>query len=218
MEESANPSSTLDSITVFQQGGGGEKKIQGIKTFGNQLEVVEIVDFPSNLPDFIDDPQELFPTHIQGDLVLSFLKHPDLADYAAEYCSHHNIPMIASGPRKIPGALSPFTCCGLAQKDGLGRYGQQFGVPEYQITVKDKRIVAIEVLRGASCGATWLVLPKLLGCSQQEALEKVAREIQFFCQADPSSFDPITGHSPLHFAGNIHTKAMETGLKKAKKE
>ena len=113
------------------------------------------------------------------------------------------------------GAQSPFTCCGLAKKDGLGRYGQQFGIPEYKITLGNNKITAIEVLRGASCGATWLVLPKILNCSPDEALEKIAREVQFLCQADPSSFDPVTGHSPLHFAGNIHTKALEMAIREA---
>ncbi len=216
MEKPSSTSSTADLITVFQQGGSGEKKIQGIKTYGSHVNIVEVIDFPTSLPDFIDNPQDLFPAHIKGTLVLSFLKHLDLADYAAEYCIRQGIPLIASGPRNIPGAHSPFTCCGLAKKDGLGRYGQQFGIPEYKITLKDKRITVINVLRGASCGATWLVLPKLLGCSPEEALEKVAREVQFLCQADPSSFDPISGHSPLHFAGNIHTKALEKGLEEAR--
>ena len=156
------------------------------------------------------------PAQIQGTLVLSFLKHPDLADYAAEYCSRRGVPLIASGPRKIPGAICPITCCGLAKKDTLGRYGQQFGLPEYEITLTNGQITAIQIHRGASCGATWLSLPKLMGCSIEEALEKVAREVQFLCQADPSSFDPITGHSPLHFAGNVHTKALEKALKEAK--
>ncbi len=214
MAISANKISSVDLITVFQQNGSGEKKIQGIKTYGSDIEIVEIIDFPTNLPDFIEDPQDFFPTQIQGNIVLSFLKHPDLADYASQYCRSHQVPMIASGPRKISDAHSPFTCCGLAKQDSLGRYGQQFGIPEYRITLKDKKITALEVLRGASCGATWLVLPKLLGCSPEEALEKVAREVQFLCQADPSSFDPVSGHSPLHFAGNIHCKALENGLKK----
>ncbi len=216
MENTDHTSSPLDDITVFQQGGSGEKKIQGIRTYGRGMRIVEVIDFPTKLADFIDAPQEFFPARIGGSIVLSFLKHPDLADYAATYCQRLGIPMIASGPRKTPGALSPFTCCGLAKKEGLGSYGQQFGIPEYEITLENNRIATIDVARGASCGATWLVLPKLLGCTQEEALERVAREVQFLCQADPSSFDPVSGHSPLHFAGNIHTKALETALKNAR--
>ncbi|MEN8256481.1 MAG: DUF166 family (seleno)protein DfsP [Thermodesulfobacteriota bacterium] len=215
MHKSANTSCSTDSITVFQQANAGEKKVQGIETYGCQIKIVEVIDFPIALPDFLDDPQEFFPDQIKGNIVLSFLKHPDLADYAAKYCQQQEIPMIASGPRKISGAHSPFTCCGLAKKEGLGRYGQQFGTPEYKITLEDKKIASIQVLRGASCGATWNVLPKILRCSPEEALEKIAREVQFLCQADPSSFDPVSGHSPLHFAGNIHTKALEKAIKEA---
>lgn len=215
MEQPPTTPSPIDYLTVFQQAGAGEKKIQGIKNHGRHLEIIEIIDFPSVLPDFLEEPQELFPPAIQGTLVLSFLKHPDLADYAAVYCQGRGIPMIASGARRVAGALSPFTCCGLAQKEGLGRYGEQFGVPEYQVTLQDQKIIGLEVIRGASCGATWRAAASLLGCDPEEALEKVAREVQFLCQADPASFDPISGHSPLHFAGHIHTHALETALKKA---
>lgn len=216
MKKSENASKEAELITVFQQGATGKEKIQGIELYGRQIKIVEVIDFPVNLPDFIEEPQDYFPDQIQGTLVLSFLKHPDLADYAAAYCSRLSVAMIASGPRKIPGAICPITCCGLAKKDTLSRYGQQFGLPEYEITLTNGRITAIQVHRGASCGATWLSLPRLMGCSTEEALEKVAREVQFLCRADPSSFDPITGHSPLHFAGNVHTKALEKALKKAK--
>lgn len=212
MKKPADPCQPDDLITVFQQNGTGEKKIQGIALYGEGLKVVEVIDFPTTLPDFIDEPEDYFPAHIKGGLVLSFLKHPDLADYAAHYCRRQGLAMIASGPRKIAGAHCPVTCCGLAPKEGLGGYGRQFGLPEYKITMTEGRITAIQVLRGASCGATWLAAAGLQGCSPEEALEKVAREVQFHCQADPAAFDPISGHSPLHFAGHVHTKALETAL------
>lgn len=212
MERPATTPCPGDRLTVFQQHSAGSKKIQGITRFGRDISIVEIIDFPTALPDFIDDPAPYFPKEIKGNIVLSFLRHPDLADYAAHYCARHGVAMIASGPRKIAGARSPFTCCGLARDTALGSYGRQFGIPEYRITLRGNRISAIEVVRGASCGASWLVLPKLLNRTPAEALEIVAREVQYLCQADPSSFDPVSGHSPLHFAGNIHFKALQKAL------
>lgn len=204
-----------DRITVFQQNGAAANKIRGILEYGRGISIVEVLDFPTNLPEFIDDPASYFPERIQGNIVLSFLKHPDLADFAGHYCRRQGVVMVASGPRKIAGARSPFTCCGLAEHAELGSYGRQFGIPRYRVTLKDKRIKALTVERGASCGATWMALSRLLGCTPDEALEKVAREVQFHCQADPAAFDPISGHSPLHFAGNTHYKALEKALRKA---
>ncbi len=35
---------------------------------------------------------------------------------------------------------------------------------------------------------------------------------QFFCIADPSNFDPVSGKSSLHIAGELHGKAMRDAL------
>lgn len=205
------------SITIFQQTGIGEKKIQGLKAYGKDIVIAEVITLPIGLPDFIEDPEDFFTPDIQSDLVLSFLKHPDLSDYLVSLCNRLSIPVVASGPRIIQGAFSPITCCGLPETDALGAYGVQFGVPDYEVTLsKDgQTITGIVVRRGASCGATWLVLPKLIGTTKEKALEIIAREVQYHCQADPSAFDPVSGKSPLHFAGKVHTRALLKAIEQA---
>ena len=209
--------SGMTSISIFQQTGIGEKKIQGLHKYGKNITIAEIVTLPLGLPDFIEDPEDYFTQDIKSNLVLSFLKHPDLTDYLVSLCNKLSIPVVASGPRNIPGAFSPMTCCGLPPTDKLGAYGIQFGVPEYTVRLTDdgSAISGIVVTRGASCGATWLVLPKLINQTKEKALEIVAREVQYHCQADPSAFDPVSGHSPLHFAGDLHTWALRKAIEKA---
>jgi hypothetical protein len=206
--------STSTTISIFQQTGIGEKKIQGLQTYGSNITIAEIVTLPVALPDFIEDPEDYFSKTIKGDIVLSFLKHPDLSDYLVSLCNVLAIPVVASGPRTIAGAFSPITCCGLNKTAELGAYGAQFGLPEYEVTLSENRITGIVVSRGASCGATWLVLPKLMGQTKEKALEIVAREVQYHCQADPSAFDPVSGKSPLHFAGKVHTAALLRAIEK----
>ncbi len=203
-------------LLIFQQAGSGDKKIAGIDHYGHDLEIVANYDLPTALPDFIEDPEEYFPDSLVGDLILNFLKHPDLADYLVELANRLKIPIITSGPRKI-GEISPFTCCGLANRNDLGSYGQQFGVPEYEVYCDNAgRISQVQVSHGASCGATWQVIAKLIGKTPDEALECVAREVQFLCMADPSSFDPVSGKSPVHFAGHLHHHALVKALNNRK--
>ena len=205
------------TILIFQQAGSGDKKIAGLARYGHDLKIGQTFNLSVNLPDFIEDPQEYFPSTLAGDLILNFLTHPDLADYLVELANKQQIPIVTSGPRRI-GLISPFTCCGLAKRDDLGSYGQQFGVPEYEITYDNLgRIAKVEVTHGASCGATWQVIETLLGLTPSAALECVAREVQYLCQADPSNFDPISGKSPVHFAGHIHFHALEKAIHKATK-
>jgi hypothetical protein len=85
-------------------------------------------------------------------------------------------------------------------------------LPEYSVEVLDDRIASIEVKRGAPCGATWDVLARVIGLPLDEAVSTLAREVQYICYADPSSFDPISGKSPLHYAGEVHAAALRKAL------
>ena len=91
-------------------------------------------------------------------------------------------------------------------------YGEQFGLPEFEVEVESGRIKSIEVKRGAPCGATWDVLSRVIGLEAQEAVSTLAREVQYICYAGPSAFDPISGKSPLHYAGDVHAAAMKKAL------
>ena len=85
-------------------------------------------------------------------------------------------------------------------------------MPEYSVGVENARIKSIEVTRGAPCGATWDVLARVIGLKIDEAISTLAREVQYICYADPSAFDPISGKSPLHYAGDVHAAALKKAL------
>jgi hypothetical protein len=89
-----------------------------------------------------------------------------------------------------------------------------FGTPEFSVKVHDGIIAQIEVLRGAPCGATWKAAKKMIGLKPAEAIVRMGLEPQFFCSADPAGWDPIYGKSPVHFAGNVHSTALEKAVKK----
>ncbi len=198
-------------VVVFEQHGSGEHKISGIREFGRDIEIAAVFDIEAALPEFIDDPERYVTTDFFGDLVLDFLRHPDLSEYLAEICLDKDVPVIASG-KKTRGAITPFTCCGLGRIGG--RYAEQFGLPELDVEVENGRISRIMVRRGAPCGATWHVIPKIIGLTPEEALATLAREVQYLCKADPRAFDPVSSKSPLHYAGNVHIAALKKALTK----
>lgn len=100
----------------------------------------------------------------------------------------------------------------MGRLQAAGEYGKQFGLPEYKVAVKEGRIASIEVKRGAPCGASWDVLARVIGLPVNEAISTLAREVQYICYADPSGFDPISGKSPLHYAGDVHAAALKKAL------
>ena len=95
-------------IVVFEENGSGEKKIQGITQHGNGLDNIERYNIEEALPEFVDNPEEFIPGDFNADLVLDFLKHPDLSSHLAQVCKKLKIPVIASG-KKHADALTPFT-------------------------------------------------------------------------------------------------------------
>jgi thymidylate synthase len=95
-------------IAVFQQGQSGEKKISGIRQHGSEDFAIEIFDIDEGLPPVIDDARPYLPADIRADLVLDFLRHPDLSLDLALLCHDISIPIVASG-KKIPHALTPPT-------------------------------------------------------------------------------------------------------------
>jgi thymidylate synthase len=94
----------------------------------------------------------------------------------------------------------------------LGNYGEKFGTPQFSVIIKDGIITEIEVLRGAPCGATWEAAHDMIGCPIAEAPIKMGLKSEMHCVADPSGWDPISGKSPVHIAGELHFAALKTAL------
>jgi len=95
-------------LVVFEEHGSGEKKIQGITEHGTGLEISRRYNIEESLPALVDDPELYIPADFSADLVLDFLKHPDLSSYLVQVCRKKNIPVVASG-KKHAGAMTPFT-------------------------------------------------------------------------------------------------------------
>jgi hypothetical protein len=96
------------SIAVFQQNGSGETKIAGIRRYGGGRFHLQTVAIDQVLPPVLDDTTGLLPASIEADLVLDYLRHPDLSEDLAALCQQQSIPLIAPG-RRLRYALTPPT-------------------------------------------------------------------------------------------------------------
>jgi len=97
-------------ILVFQQNGSGESKIQGILEYGENFFSLKIISIDEDLPPVIDNTTDYLPNDISADVVLDYLKHPDISYDLAIMCRDRNIPVVVSGKKvRVKGALSPPT-------------------------------------------------------------------------------------------------------------
>ena len=97
-------------ILVFQQNGSGESKIQGIIRYGENLFSIKTISVDENLPPVIDNATKYLPDDIRADIVLDYLKHPDLSYDLAVMCRDRNIPVVISGKKvRVKGVFTPPT-------------------------------------------------------------------------------------------------------------
>ncbi len=99
---------SVQRIVVFQENGSGEKKIAGIEQYTPGCFELEVVSLDESLPAMIDDPEKYFPGELKADLVLGFLRHPDLAGELLRRCQEAEIPFVASS-KKYPSAFQVAT-------------------------------------------------------------------------------------------------------------
>jgi len=98
------------NLLVFQQGGSGEAKIKGVREHGEGLFNIEVFSIDTPLPTIIDDSQIYLPEDFSADLVLDFLKHPDLSHDLARICHERRIRVVASGKKlRDKWAITPPT-------------------------------------------------------------------------------------------------------------
>lgn len=209
---------SLQRVLVFQQNGSGERKIAGVRAYGGDIIALEIISIDEALPPVLDDARKYLPETIEADLVLDYFRHQDLSHDLVEICVDQGIPVVSSGKkRRGQRVLTPPTCCGLPRQDYLGVYGERFGAPEFEVSVKDGLIAEVVVLRGAPCGATWDAAKRLIGVPADDAARKIGLDTQFYCSADPAGWDPIYAKSPVHFAGRVHSHALLVAIEKSGK-
>jgi hypothetical protein len=102
--------SAIQNLLVFQQNGSGESKIRGIVEHGGSRFRLQRVSIDAVLPPIVDDTAAYLPAEIAADLVLDYLRHPDLSHDLARLCRRRRVPMVASGKKlRFDGVLTPPT-------------------------------------------------------------------------------------------------------------
>lgn len=88
-------------VVVFQQNGSGERKIAGVREYGEDIIDLEIVSIDEFLPPVLDDARSYLPEAIEADLVLDFLRHQDLSHDLVQICVEKGIPVVSSGKKRM---------------------------------------------------------------------------------------------------------------------
>ena len=93
----------VQRVVVFQERGSGEKKIAGIELYAPGCFEIEVISLNDSLPALIDEPENYLSVGLKADLVLDFLRHPDLSAELLRRCREAKIPLVAS-TKKYPAS------------------------------------------------------------------------------------------------------------------
>ena len=73
--------------------------------YGGDSFDIMVFSIDDPLPEVIDDTRKYLPLEIKADIVLDFLKHPDLSHDLGALCNRLEIPVVASGKKSRSGLV-----------------------------------------------------------------------------------------------------------------
>jgi hypothetical protein len=177
---------------------------------------------PRALPPIVDDPMEYLPAALgEGDLILAINLHPDLlVELAARVGGRALRALVAPiedpdwvkpglqrqvtqlcAPRGIETAFPKPFCALVPNTPALAEFCEQFdvGLPAFELTVAEGRVVAVKVTGGAPCGLTAFVAERLVGLPADESLPEKAGQLHHThpCLAT-MVLDSATGDTIMH--------------------
>ena len=165
-------------------------------------------------PTVVDDVAIEVP---EADLYLSYLRSPAQALALVEK-GRPVILGVSFGPGFVrqaqginPAVVAPETMCSLEPTTGnaaLDTFARAFGRPQFAATVRDGKLVRLEVLRGSPCGSTAAASAELVGqYLSPETLRHFGLRICHHCRA------PRLGRTcDKETAGLIHVRELLRAL------
>lgn len=223
------------SICALVQGWYGQRIISNLKKRAPNNWVINVYEFPRELPIFIEEPKELIPSQVSHcDLILSLGEHPTIAALLpdlAEITGAKAVIAPIDNPSWVPPGIRrqvskelerkdvafafPKPFCSLDVNTGnkfIDDFAKRFGKPELRITLKDAVIESIDISRGSPCGATHSLAEKLFGEKKSKAATNASLFVQTYPCLASRMKDPEFGKSIIHVAAYITKGVVESSL------
>lgn len=196
--------------------------------------IAGILNFPSVLPELLDEPEEYLPVSVPDhDILLAVGIHEQIL---LAFADHFPVSKAIIVPQERSDWLSPYAIeqlerlgekygiemstpkpfCSFDPKQGILKdFKDEFriGKPEFDMSVKDGMIRTIQVLSSAPCGATYYVARHLQGLAlDKDMILKADMLLSAYpCTAD-HAIDREFNDSITHEAVKIQAGVLEKQL------
>ena len=224
-------------ILFSVQGRYGTRVAANVRENGPSDWETSILSLPPRLPAVIDDPAEVLPPAIPAaDLLVSLHETPGAAELIpdiAAACGAKAVIAAVDDRAACPPGLEnqvrkklaargvafafPRPLCGFdgGPHELLNAFAGRFGRPKLSIRSEGDRIVSVDVVRDAPCGAARFVATVLPGVRVSEAPDTGAlRHHHHPCLAS-MEIDPDLNDTIMHLSGYIFRAAIRSALGKS---
>ena len=201
---------------------------------------VDAYQLPRSLPPMLDDAAEYLPAELgAGDVIIAIDIHPELlleipnmvggGSTRALIAPIEDPNWIKPGlERQVTQACAanemesafPKPFCALEPRTPvITEFCEEYGLgaPSLELEVRDGRVVAVEVLKGAPCGLTDFVAEKLVGLPADDSLPQKAGELHhgYPCLSS-MAMDPALGDTIMHKSLYLLRERVKEALAKAR--
>ncbi|MGB9814031.1 MAG: DUF166 domain-containing protein [Thermovenabulum sp.] len=201
--------------------------------------IVDIVLFPTILPEIIDEPGDYLPDNLpEHDVLIAAGVHPDIFPELLKRAAEAGCKALIA-PREDPKWIDKYlekTLKNICEKYGIeyafpkpfcslkktgfhyiDNFLKEFklGRPEYEVQVDDKGYITnVNVIRSAPCGATYYVACGLIGKKiGEEAVEEANKLWHAYACIASNAIDEEIKDSIMHIAAHINLQVAENTLK-----
>ncbi|MHA1786231.1 MAG: DUF166 domain-containing protein [Candidatus Helarchaeota archaeon] len=192
--------------------------------------IIGLYQFPSDLPEMIEEPEEYFPKDVpKVDVLVAIGIHQDILSEIPELMEMQGIPAlivpVENGDwlpfglqKQLERSLNekgleyafprPFCALDYGKFDKINEFIDYFkiGKPIVELKTIDDDIVKGKVIRSSPCGCAWYVVRQLVFRNDEEGTleEKISKAHHAYpCNAS-MKVDPVLKEQTLHVGGYIH--------------
>lgn len=164
-------------------------------------------ELPHVLDEDIYIPEDIFKT----DIILSYAFHPNVNLEIIKRAERYGVKIVLiAGKFKFKSSkvrvIVDDVCCSRIVK-GF-EFFEKFGIPEFDVDIRDGKVEDVRVIRSAPCGATFFVAEMLKGVDVESAPRRAGLLAQIRC------FSSRGIGGGIHKAGAIHKLAIERAIRR----
>lgn len=215
-------------VAIVTDGPYGDRAYEQIKKEFD-AEFIQLEQPSSMFADDIDIPEADLKRMATGDLLITYVLHPDLTLELVEMMQDKVSWIIVAAWRgegfknqveRFGNVTAPDNMCDLEENGNpvFDEFTSKFGKPVVKIVSKDDKVAEVRVLRSSPCGSTFFVAEEMIGEELDNLPIKAGLKLQHYPCRAPKMRLFTDDECKKEMAANFHKDAFEEAIRFRKRK